>query len=183
MAKEIGCEFFPLYDIGPFLKVNCDVIILAVSIISFEEVLRILPRDMLRGKLVVDVLSVKVHAKKTMLSLLPDDCDILCTHPMFGPESGKYGWQGLPFLYDRVRLDNFERCVLAAAVAAAASASLVFASSCSFVFILLMLLMCFSTPPQSTPLIRTQTLTLTLTLTLKMRALSLPLGSRALQDD
>jgi prephenate dehydrogenase len=52
--------------------------------------------------MIVDVLSVKVHAKRTMLDVLPQDADILCTHPMFGPESGKAGWQSLPFLYDKV---------------------------------------------------------------------------------
>lgn len=111
VAKDIGCQYYPLYDLGPFLKVDCDVIIMAVSIISFEEVLRGLPKDMLKGKLIVDVLSVKVHAKKSMLSMLPADCDVLCTHPMFGPESGKYGWQGLPFLYDRVRVSDMKRFV------------------------------------------------------------------------
>lgn len=25
---------------------------------------------------------------------------ILCTHPMFGPDSGKYGWYNLPLVYD-----------------------------------------------------------------------------------
>jgi len=109
IAKEIGCDFFPLYDIAPFAKIECDVIIMAVSIISFEDVLRLLPKELLRGKLIVDVLSVKAHAKKTMQKILPEDCDILCTHPMFGPESGRYGWGGLPFLYDKVRVSNFQR--------------------------------------------------------------------------
>jgi arogenate dehydrogenase (NADP+), plant len=45
-----------------------------------------------------------------MSSILPDDTDILCTHPMFGPESGKFGWQGLPFLYDKIRINDYERC-------------------------------------------------------------------------
>jgi len=44
-----------------------------------------------------------------MLENLPADCDVLCTHPMFGPESGKYGWQGLPFAYDKVRISNNDR--------------------------------------------------------------------------
>lgn len=35
---------------------------------------------------------------------LPENCDVLCTHPMFGPESGKLSWQGLPFLFDKVRV-------------------------------------------------------------------------------
>merc|ERR1712226_192895 len=60
--------------------------------------------------LVVDVCSVKVHAKTTMLALLPDSCDILCTHPMFGPESGKHGWGGLNFVYERVRVKASEKC-------------------------------------------------------------------------
>jgi prephenate dehydrogenase len=29
---------------------------------------------------------------------------------MFGPESGKFGWGGLPFLYDRIRVKNVDRC-------------------------------------------------------------------------
>lgn len=36
--------------------------------------------------------------------LLPKDFDLLCTHPMFGPESGKGVWTGLPFVYDKVRV-------------------------------------------------------------------------------
>ena len=61
VAKEIGCEFFPLFDIASFAKIDFDVILLSVSIISFDEVLRSLPKNMLRGKLIVDVLSVKVR--------------------------------------------------------------------------------------------------------------------------
>ena len=81
-AREIGCEFFPLFDMRSFAKIDCDVIILSCSIISFEEVLRNIPKDILKGKLIVDVLSVKVHAMKTMQQYLPEDADILCTHPV-----------------------------------------------------------------------------------------------------
>jgi prephenate dehydrogenase len=55
---------------------------------------------------VVDVLSVKEHARQTMLAELPPECDILCTHPMFGPDSGKDGWRGLNFVYERTRIDK-----------------------------------------------------------------------------
>lgn len=51
----------------------------------------------------VDVLSVKAHAKQTMLAVLPPTADVLCTHPMFGPDSGRHGWQGLPCVYDQAR--------------------------------------------------------------------------------
>ena len=37
---------------------------------------------------------------------LPPECDILCTHPMFGPDSGKNGWQNLNFVYEKTRIDQ-----------------------------------------------------------------------------
>lgn len=30
--------------------------------------------------------------------------DILCTHPMFGPDSGSGSWKGLNFMYEKVRV-------------------------------------------------------------------------------
>jgi hypothetical protein len=36
--------------------------------------------------------------------ILPLGFGIVCTHPMFGPESGKNGWGKLPFVYDKVRV-------------------------------------------------------------------------------
>jgi len=52
----------------------------------------------------VDVLSVKMYPHDLLLKCLPESSDILCTHPMFGPESGKDSWAGLPFVYDPVRV-------------------------------------------------------------------------------
>ncbi|KAL7553371.1 hypothetical protein ACHAWF_016657, partial [Thalassiosira exigua] len=56
--------------------------------------------------LIVDVLSVKEHARNVLLEHLPEECGILCTHPMFGPDSAKHGWQGQTFVYERTRIDN-----------------------------------------------------------------------------
>ncbi|XP_031250007.1 arogenate dehydrogenase 2, chloroplastic-like [Pistacia vera] len=42
------------------------------------------------------------------LKYLLEEFDILCTHPMFGPESGKDSWVGLPFVYDKVRIGDDE---------------------------------------------------------------------------
>lgn len=85
------------------------MLILAPSIISFEAVLAGLPAPLLEGLLVVDVLSVKTLPKAAMLKSLPPSCDIVCTHPMFGPESGKHGWRDLPFVYDAVRVADRHR--------------------------------------------------------------------------
>ena len=35
--------------------------------------------------------------------------DILCTHPMFGPDSGKGSWAGLKFMFEKVRVGGGER--------------------------------------------------------------------------
>jgi arogenate dehydrogenase (NADP+) len=102
-----------------FLEEDLDVIVVAVSILSFESTISaLLPSirkrldaqakngDKVRGPLIVDVLSVKEHARQVMLDLLPLECDILCTHPMFGPDSGKDSWEGLNFVYEKTRVDG-----------------------------------------------------------------------------
>ena len=62
------------------------------------QVLASLPVQRLRrSTLFVDVLSVKEFPKRLLLRQLPREVDVLCTHPMFGPDSGGHwmhrGWQ------------------------------------------------------------------------------------------
>lgn len=108
-ASELGVEFFPLFDMATFMRRPLDVIILSVSCLSFEEVLRSLNPTDLRGKLIVDVLTIKAMPKDLMKEVVPEDADILCSHPMFGPESAPNSWQGQPFVFEQVRVGNFER--------------------------------------------------------------------------
>lgn len=72
---------------------------------SSPQVLSSLPVQRLkRSTLFVDVLSVKEFPKQVMQRMLPSEVDVLCTHPMFGPDSGKGSWSGLNFMYDIVRV-------------------------------------------------------------------------------
>ncbi|CAL9117610.1 unnamed protein product [Musa textilis] len=112
-AGSLGAAFFR--DPHDLCEQHPDVVLLCTSILSAEAVLRSLPFQRLRrSTLFVDVLSVKEFPKNLLLHILPPDFDILCTHPMFGPESGKHGWAGLPFVYDMVRIgeseDRADRC-------------------------------------------------------------------------
>ncbi|GAB4832779.1 Arogenate dehydrogenase 2, chloroplastic [Ancistrocladus abbreviatus] len=103
IAAELGVSFFS--DPNDLCEEHPEVILLCTSILSTESVLRSLPLQRLRrSTLFVDVLSVKEFPRSLFLKILPPDFDVLCTHPMFGPESGKNGWSGLPFVYDKVRI-------------------------------------------------------------------------------
>jgi arogenate dehydrogenase (NADP+), plant len=113
IANDMGVTYVPLDDPDSFLAKDLDVIIMAVSILSFESTVKNLvpaleahvARDG-KGPLLVDVLSVKEHARDILLKYLPPECDILCTHPMFGPDSGRNGWNNLNFVYEKTRMDK-----------------------------------------------------------------------------
>ncbi|MBX9939848.1 MAG: prephenate dehydrogenase/arogenate dehydrogenase family protein [Candidatus Obscuribacterales bacterium] len=71
---------------------SADAIFYAVPISLFESVLEAHVeehRDLLSGKLLVDLLSVKVHPAAVFARLLPalPGARALCMHPMFGPDS------------------------------------------------------------------------------------------------
>ncbi|RCV23146.1 hypothetical protein SEVIR_4G287000v4 [Setaria viridis] len=105
VAAALGARFFP--DPHDLCECHPDVVLLATSILSAEAVLRSLPVHRLRrNTLFVDVLSVKEFPKNLLLSSLPPDFDVICTHPMFGPESARDGWDGLPFVFDKVRVGD-----------------------------------------------------------------------------
>ena len=108
-AKMIGVDYFR--DIDDFCEEHPEIVVMCTSILSLEKVLGSIPFQRLkRSTLFVDVLSVKEFPRQLMLNKLPEDFDILCTHPMFGPESGKGRWDGLPFVYEKVRIrDHDER--------------------------------------------------------------------------
>ncbi|XP_060194342.1 arogenate dehydrogenase 2, chloroplastic-like [Lycium barbarum] len=107
ISQSLGISFFQ--DPHDLCEQHPDVILLSTSIISTEPVLRSLPIQRLkRNTLFVDVLSVKEFPKDIFLQVLPSHFDILCTHPMFGPESGKQTWKDLPFVYDKIRIGEGE---------------------------------------------------------------------------
>jgi len=115
-AEAMGAKYVPLSDPEEFLK-QVDVVLFAVAIKSFkntvENLLPAIQKDMERrlqndeqGICFVDVCSVKEHPRQVMLDLLPLEADILCTHPMFGPISGKNGWNDLRFIYEKTRVNK-----------------------------------------------------------------------------
>jgi prephenate dehydrogenase len=82
------------------------VIILCVAISAFEEVLKRIGSRLSAGALVMDTCSVKTYPVELMMRLLPDSVSVLGTHPMFGPDSGRNGIQGLPQILCPGRLSD-----------------------------------------------------------------------------
>mmetsp|Transcript_18971 Transcript_18971/g.29270 ORF Transcript_18971/g.29270 Transcript_18971/m.29270 type:complete len:402 (+) Transcript_18971:141-1346(+) len=114
VASEMGVKYSLTLE-SFVLDEDLDVIVLATSIVSFKDtVLEIVPllekKMQLKGAgsypLIVDVASVKEHPRNILLDLLPEECDILCTHPMFGPDSAKNGWRGQTFVYEKTRINK-----------------------------------------------------------------------------
>ncbi|XP_059457569.1 arogenate dehydrogenase 1, chloroplastic-like isoform X1 [Corylus avellana] len=109
LSAEMGITFFR--DVDAFLEAEDDVILICTSILSLSEVLQSLPLHRLkRPTLFVDVLSVKEHPRNVLLQVLPEESDVLCTHPMFGSDSGKDGWKDLNFMYEKVRIRDEDIC-------------------------------------------------------------------------
>jgi len=115
VAEPMGVSYVPLSDPASFIGKGLDVIILACSIVSFEGTVKNLAPHLKewiddedggngRGPLIVDVLSVKEHPRQLLVDILPKECDIMCTHPMFGPDSGGESWNDLNFVYERTRI-------------------------------------------------------------------------------
>ncbi|KAB1214115.1 Arogenate dehydrogenase 1, chloroplastic [Morella rubra] len=109
LCAHLGILFFR--DADRFLEAENDVVLICTSILSLPEVFQSMPLHRLkRPTLFVDVLSVKEYPRNVLLQVLPEEFDVLCTHPMFGPESGKNGWKDLTFMYDRVRIRDETIC-------------------------------------------------------------------------
>lgn len=84
-----------------------DVIFYAVPISSFEEVISSHKKYFRESHVLIDVLSVKLHPAKVLNEHLEDSkAQALLTHPMFGPDSAKFGFEGLPMILDKFKADD-----------------------------------------------------------------------------
>ena len=81
-----------------------DIVIPAVPMSRFQEVLAQAKPHLKTGSLVVDVCSVKEEPVRWMQALLPPGVDILGTHPMFGPDSAADSLNGRKIVLCRVRV-------------------------------------------------------------------------------
>lgn len=84
-----------------------DVIFYAVPIESFEKVIASHRKYFRDRHLLIDVLSVKMHPEKIFTTYLKGSkTQAMLTHPMFGPDSSREGFVGLPMIIDQFMADN-----------------------------------------------------------------------------
>lgn len=81
-------------------------IILATPISAIDAVCRQISPALRTGQVVLDTCSVKQYPIDCMSSRLPDDVQILGTHPLFGPDSGRDGIGGMKIAVCPVRIDS-----------------------------------------------------------------------------
>lgn len=119
-AEMGGVEFYSNFDCNEFMR-KVDVVVFATPVLDFKESVTSIGSTNFKNKLVVDVCSIKSHPKDVLKRHLPTDCDLICTHPMFddavnsSPLSNrkedkerhlKEHLAGLPFVYEKIRLNN-----------------------------------------------------------------------------
>jgi prephenate dehydrogenase len=84
-----------------------DVIFLAVPIQSFESVIKDHKKYFEDRHLLIDVLSVKLHPAKVLTKQLAgSQTQAILTHPMYGPDSSKNGFDNLPFIIDKFKANE-----------------------------------------------------------------------------
>ncbi len=89
MGVELGTEDAVL---------SCPVLFYCVSISALGEVLDATVGRIKEHTVVMDTCSVKLYPASLMQKKLPASVECIATHPMFGPDSGKNGVKGLPFV-------------------------------------------------------------------------------------
>ncbi len=85
---------------------SCSALFFCVSISSMKEVLQQCAQHIGRDTVVFDTCSVKCYPAKLMQEMLPSETQIIATHPMFGPDSGRNGVAGLPLVFSPLKADD-----------------------------------------------------------------------------
>jgi prephenate dehydrogenase/prephenate dehydratase len=95
-AAQSGVRFASLAD----LCTEANAIFLCVPINRVEDTVRDLRPCLQPGTTVLDTCSVKTHPAQVMENILGNlaDVELIATHPMFGPDSGKDLLEGLPIV-------------------------------------------------------------------------------------
>ena len=103
-AEKIGVNWreFPTVAGKP-------IVIFAVPLKAFEVVLKRAVPYLRADAMCFDVCSVKIKSLELMRTFLPETVEIIGTHPLFGPQSGREGIEGMRVALCPIRTDKGEQ--------------------------------------------------------------------------
>lgn len=87
---------------------SCPLIIMAAPVRHFQALAKDMVPHLRRDALVMDVGSVKVKPAQWLQDILPPHVGILCTHPLFGPQSARLGLNGHEIVICPVRVRHLK---------------------------------------------------------------------------
>lgn len=88
---------------------RADIVVLAVPLQAYPEVLAKLADTLQPETLVIDVCSVKVYPQKLLDKYLPGHVNLLVTHPLFGPQSASTSTKGHRLIVARQAGDRAQK--------------------------------------------------------------------------
>ncbi len=97
-ADEFGAHFVSLEEVC-----GKKIVVLAMPMEKLEKVLNDIKGRIYPGTLVLDVCSLKVFSCGLMEKILPENIDIVGTHPLFGPQSAPDSIEGMRIVLCNVR--------------------------------------------------------------------------------
>jgi len=84
---------------------SVDFLVFSITLNGLEDVCQKLEGKIKKEIVLIDVMSIKVKPIEIMTRHFPDN-QILATHPIFGPQSGKNGLKDLPIVLTNVSLNE-----------------------------------------------------------------------------
>jgi prephenate dehydrogenase len=103
-AENIGVKWRDFENVS-----SRKTVIFATPLKNFEEVLKRAVPFLKPDALCLDVCSVKMKPIELMRAHLPETVEIIGTHPLFGPQSGRRGIEGMRVALCPVRTTNTEK--------------------------------------------------------------------------
>lgn len=88
---------------------GCQFVVLATPVEHLREAILAVRPHLRRGAVVLDVCSVKVGPAQIMETELPEWVEVICTHPLFGPQSSKEGIAGRKIVLCPIRAKSTGR--------------------------------------------------------------------------
>lgn len=104
IAQKLGVEARPIEEAAA-----CDVVIVGAVVQYFEDSIKKIKNFVKPGALILDVSSVKIKPAMIMRKHLPKNVEIVATHPLFGPQSGKDGIKGLKIVLCPIRTQKTQK--------------------------------------------------------------------------